>query len=115
MAKEYAKSLYSSKEWQEVRSYCLKRDKYKCRRCNRPAEEVHHIIHVTPENIGNVNITLNPYNLECLCRTCHQSEHEADRIAGHKELTPEEKEALHLDYYFDDNGMLQRKGASPPG
>ena len=40
-----------------------------------PAEEVHHIIEITPDNINNPEITLNPDNLVSLCRECHKARH----------------------------------------
>lgn len=50
---------------------CLKGNRY------TPAEEVHHIIELTPENINDPNITLNPSNLVALCRECHRKRHGA--------------------------------------
>lgn len=75
------------------------RDKYLCCRCGRPAEEVHHKIHLTPRNIGDVSITMNMDNLECLCKDCHFKEHENDKKRGR---------TLGKDYAytFDENGML---------
>lgn len=48
---------------------------YICERCGKVAVIVHHKTYITPENITDVNITLNWDNLEALCRTCHQNEH----------------------------------------
>lgn len=78
--KEYAKIFYSSKAWQRCR------DSYKasvgglCERCKakgqlRPAEIVHHVTHITPNNINDPFVTLNPANLEALCRDCHAEVH----------------------------------------
>ena len=44
-----------------------------------PAEIVHHKIHLNAENITDPTITLNPMNLEALCRTCHGEEHPKGR------------------------------------
>ena len=41
-----------------------------------PAEEVHHIQELTPNNIDDPGITLNMNNLICLCRECHQARHD---------------------------------------
>lgn len=75
MAKEWAKWFYNSKEWKETRKYILKRDRYTCRQpgCYRIAEEVHHIEELTPENINDINISLNPKNLIALCSDCHKA------------------------------------------
>lgn len=109
MAQEFAKAFYKSKEWQECRAFILMRDRYLCTRCGAPAEEVHHKVHLTPGNIGNVNVTLNPENLTSLCRSCHFEEHKADKARGIRKangLTDCGDE-----YEFDEQGMLVRKRA----
>lgn len=40
-----------------------------------PAEEVHHIRFLTPQNINDPNVTLNWKNLVALCRECHRRRH----------------------------------------
>lgn len=105
MAREFSKAFYHSKEWQQVREYCLMRDKYLCVKCSKPAEEVHHKIHLSPSNIGDKKISLNPENLICLCRDCHFEEHRGEHGNGLKAKEREEQ----WEYEFDDNGMLVRK------
>lgn len=80
--KEFAKKFYKSKQWQIIRETAIKRDRYLCVDCMRagiitPAEEVHHIIELTPENINDPSISLNLDNLVSLCRECHQKRHGA--------------------------------------
>lgn len=80
--KEYAENFYKSKQWQTVRETAIRRDRYLCVDCLRrdmitPAEEVHHIIELTPENINDPSISLNLDNLVSLCRECHQKRHGA--------------------------------------
>lgn len=72
MAKEWARQFYNSKAWKNTRRYILNRDKYTCVYCYNRAEEVHHIIELTPSNINDVNISLNPDNLISLCSDCHK-------------------------------------------
>lgn len=60
----------------------MKRDSYLCVDCDAKgklnfAEEVHHIIELTPENINDPEIALNPDNLVSLCRECHRARHGA--------------------------------------
>lgn len=43
----------------------------------RSGEIVHHKIHITPQNISDESITLNPSNLVLVCRECHAKEHGA--------------------------------------
>lgn len=71
MAKSWAKQFYNSSIWQTTRKMVLRRDHYTCRECDRRAEEVHHIIELTPSNIMDYSIALNPDNLISLCRDCH--------------------------------------------
>ena len=104
MAREFSKSFYNSKEWQKCRSYVLKRDNYLCTKCGNPAEEVHHIIHLTPQNITDISISLNPDNLTCLCKDCHFAEHKADKIQGIKQA--HNIIDCDIQYEFDENGYL---------
>lgn len=78
------------------------RDNYLCVKCGKPAEEVHHKIHLSPSNIGDTSITLNPSNLVSLCRDCHFEEHRGDHGSGRKR----EEE---YPYTFDENGQLIKK------
>jgi 5-methylcytosine-specific restriction endonuclease McrA len=104
MAREFSKLFYKSKEWQKTREYILKRDLYLCVKCGKPAEEVHHKIKLTPSNMDDVNITMNPDNLVSLCKDCHFKEHEADKIQGIRKTN----NIADCDngYEFDSNGFL---------
>ena len=82
MARPFARSFYDSKEWERVRAYCLMRDRYCCQHCGLPAQEVHHIIHLSPDNIWDPQISLNPDNLVSLCRDCHFEQHREDANKG---------------------------------
>ena len=80
--KDWAESFYKSKRWQAVREYCMTRDKRLCVDCLKkgrytPAEEVHHVVELTPINITDASVSLNPDNLVCLCRECHRTRHGA--------------------------------------
>lgn len=77
MAQAWAEKFYHSKRWKDAREYTLMRDNYMCQAegCFHPAEEVHHIIHLTPENIDDPDISTNPDNLVSLCRACHFKQH----------------------------------------
>lgn len=106
MARDFAKAFYRSLEWRAVRDYCLLRDNYLCQHCGHPAEEVHHKIHLTPNNITDVSITLNPNNLVCLCKDCHFQEHRGDHGNGRKNNED-------YPYTFDENGNLIPKQPPP--
>lgn len=102
MARDFSKAFYHSKEWGAVRDYCMKRDNYLCVHCGAPVEEVHHKIHLSPANIGDPNITLNPDNLICLCKACHFAEHRGQHGSGRKKEDD-------YPYTFDADGNLIKK------
>ena len=100
MAKDWAKAFYNSREWHVARRITLRRDHYTCHDCEGRAEEVHHITELTPENIHDRMISLNPDNLMCLCHDCHTRR-------THKDGDVDDA------MKFDDNGYVVRR--SPPG
>lgn len=107
MAKPWAKAFYKSKSWQNARLYVLKRDIYLCRFCDAPAKEVHHIIHLTPQNIFNPDISLNEKNLISLCTNCHLRLHEKEKLLGIK--ANKKTNDCDEEYYFNENGELVKK------
>ena len=80
MSKAFARKFYRSSAWRNVRGYVFIRDQMLCQDCLKrgvytPAAEVHHIIELTPDNIHDEDITLNPDNLVSLCKACHYARH----------------------------------------
>ena len=78
--KPYAESFYKSKAWARCRNTYMKSVGYLCEKCMEegkfvPAEEVHHKIFITPQNINDPSITLNRNNLIALCREHHRQAH----------------------------------------
>lgn len=107
MAREFAVSFYKSPEWQKKRAYILIRDKYKCVKCGSTGDlEVHHITHLTPDNIHDANVTLNDANLITLCRDCHFAEHSKDKANGIRNGKGKHHEDCGKEYMFDENGFL---------
>lgn len=104
MAREFAKAFYKSKLWQDTREVILKRDRYLCRTvgCYNPAEEVHHIKHLTPENLNDPNVSVNPANLISLCGECHKAIHKKDKVAGLKQRA--KRQDILPEIIFDENG-----------
>lgn len=93
MAKSFSKGFYNSKSWKDTREYCLMRDHFECAYCGDIAEEVHHKIWLTQDNVDNIDITLNPKNLICLCHNCHTKVH---------------SNTINSEYFFDENGLLKK-------
>ena len=77
----FAKPFYKSRAWQKVRALVLDRSHGLCERCMErdkltPADVVHHITPLSPENMGDPSITLDPANLMALCHDCHTEVHQ---------------------------------------
>lgn len=95
--KPWAQKFYSSGAWKDCRAYIMARDKMLCQDCLKrgrvtPAEEVHHITPLTPDNITDPAVTLNEKNLISLCKECHKKRHGQE---------PEEKR-----YKIDEAGRV---------
>ncbi|MEG1704784.1 MAG: HNH endonuclease [Niameybacter sp.] len=86
MSREFAKKFYRSKAWLKCREAVYKRDFGLCVRCGGAGEEVHHMEYITPDNINDPSVTLNPNNLITLCKDCHHREHERNQFTKHDEV-----------------------------
>lgn len=85
MARPFARSFYKSAAWQRTqRAYMdmpVNTDAgivppRMCERCFSlgrltPAKVVHHKVHITPANVSDPSVTLNPDNLMRVCQDCH--------------------------------------------
>lgn len=72
--------FYKTKAWQNCRDAYFRKVGGLCERCKAkglivPAEIIHHKVHLNAVNIKDPTVTLNPDNLEALCRNCHGEEH----------------------------------------
>lgn len=77
--REWAKGFYQSRAWKNTRHAYLDYRHHLCERCNNAAEIVHHIKWLNPNNIGDIAVTLDWSNLQCVCRECHALIHEGVR------------------------------------
>ena len=84
--------FYRSDTWKIARAIKIANACGVCEECGAIGTEVHHIIHLTPENVTDPSIATNQDNLKLLCNECHNKAH--GRFEGRKE------------YYFDDEGNL---------
>lgn len=78
------RQFYSSVQWTETSRRYRQYRKGLCERCLAkglivPADEVHHKVRLTRDNINDYSISLNFDNLEALCEACHDKEHEQDQ------------------------------------
>lgn len=80
--KPWAVTFYKSKAWKSCRAAYMERVGGLCEAClangiYRPAEIVHHVVELTPDNVSDPRVSLNPDNLEAVCRECHSMRHGA--------------------------------------
>ena len=87
-------AFYRSAAWRRLSRAFLLSKNYICERCGHPAEIAHHRRYLTPRNVNDASVALNPDNLEALCISCHNIEHFGAGGAVVQGLT------------FDENGDL---------
>ena len=81
MAQPWAKSFYNSKEWRALRERLIVESNFLCAECgdsylqNSSQLVGHHITELTPANVVDANVALNPDNIKIICRRCHDKEH----------------------------------------
>ena len=90
----FAHKFYHSKAWQSARSLAWDRAHGLCERCMecgevKPADVVHHRVPLSPENMDDPGITLDPGNLMCLCHDCHTEVHQALGMGAMNGRAPE--------------------------
>lgn len=84
MAREFAGNFYKTALWRNARRLYIQSVGGLCEQCYargiiKHGDTVHHKIHITPENIYDPNITLNPDNMILLCRDCHAELHKSQK------------------------------------
>ncbi len=88
MAEPWAAKFYNSKAWKDLRGRLIVAANYTCQKCGKnlvlnPARLIgHHKIQLDPKNILDVNIALNPQNIEIICKECHDEEHKRYHFSG---------------------------------
>lgn len=114
MSKQFSKSFYNSAKWIKTRDAYIAEhmteDGGLCESCREAVgEELHHIIPLSPANIGDPSIALDPKNLMWLCKDCHFKAHRA-MIAEQSERSRESRRRiLQNGCYMDENGFLQKQ------
>lgn len=88
MAEPWAARFYNGKAWRALRGRLIAERNYICEECGgnfalEPSRLVgHHKKELTPENITDINISLNPANIKIICKECHDKEHERFAYGG---------------------------------
>ena len=96
MARDFAKSFYSSGIWQRCRDGYTQSRAHLCENClrkgvYRPGEIVHHKIEMDPVTINNPELALGWDNLMLLCRECHAEAHDKRKQGRRYTITSEGK------------------------
>lgn len=66
----YLDKLYRSAAWRRTRTVCLERDDYRCVKCRKPANTVHHKIDAL-KLLALGRDPLDPDECATLCHSCH--------------------------------------------
>lgn len=66
--------FYRSDQWKIARAMKIAAVGGRCEKCGAVGTEVHHLIHLTPENVIDAEISLNQETLMLLCNECHNKE-----------------------------------------
>jgi len=89
MAQEFAKKFYKSAEWQRLRTWYIRSVFGLCEKCGNPGKILHHKVFLTPYNITDPSVSLNPDNLIYLCKDCHELTHHSRFDASGRPLPPQ--------------------------
>lgn len=84
-------SFYSSELWQNLRAKLIAERKPKCEHCKKIISDpkkiiAHHTKELTPENVNDYSISLNPELIELVCFDCHNKDHNRFGYVGDKKV-----------------------------
>jgi len=68
-------NFYKSDSWKLARELKFRQTNGRCECCGGVGQEVHHKIRLNIDNVSDVGVSINPANLELLCKDCHNKEH----------------------------------------
>ena len=105
----FAHRFYHSKAWENVRAFVMARSLGLCERCLargvlKPANVVHHKVPLTPDNVADPDISLNPERLVALCDECHTEVHKELGVGAFEPKRKEETPRVG----FDSEGNVIR-------
>lgn len=92
MAKhEIIKSFYASEKWVNLRLLLINQRGNKCEHCKKVIAKSkdligHHLTELTPENVHDRTISLNPEKIEIICFDCHNKEHKRFGYQSEREV-----------------------------
>ena len=76
---------YKTARWQRLRWSVLLRDLFTCRRCRRLEADTSQLVadHIIPHR-GDETLFWNDANLQCLCKSCHDSTKQSEERNGYR-------------------------------
>lgn len=85
------KSFYASQAWIQLRLSLINERGIICEHCGQPVARTkdligHHKVELTPENVHDHMISLNPELIELICFDCHNKEHKRFGYTGAKQV-----------------------------
>lgn len=81
MAAPWAAKFYNSKAWRSLRERLIVEANFLCAECGesylRDSTLLvgHHVKELTPANVNDASVSLNPDNIKIICRKCHEKAH----------------------------------------
>lgn len=84
--------FYASRPWRELRRAIIAERGPTCERCGKvilcESEIIgHHKIRLTPDNVSDAGVALNPDNVSIICAECHDIEHKRFKgSTAHKDV-----------------------------
>ena len=87
--RDFAKQFYQSDAWKTTRALYINSVDGLCELClkdgiYKPGKVVHHIKHLSPQNINDDRVTLGWDNLMLLCQDCHAKIHKKEITTRYK-------------------------------
>jgi hypothetical protein len=85
------KRFYTSDEWISLRLLLISERGNECAHCKKiiaKSKDIigHHTVELTPENVNDVMISLNPELIELVCFDCHNKDHRRFGNQGEREV-----------------------------
>ena len=80
MAQDWAKKVYNSQAWIDLRKTLIAERGSRCEHCGRVIPDTKdviadHIVELTPDNVSDPMLSLNQNNVQLLCLDCHNLKH----------------------------------------
>lgn len=91
--------FYRSDQWKITRAMKIAEVGGRCEKCDAVGTEVHHINHLTPENVIELEVSLSQEDLMLLCNECHNKLH--GRFEGKNEYSFDTKSVMFFSFKFE--------------